>query len=120
MGPDGIHHPAVPPWLSFGTARRREIIPATLSEALSRPLLVYPLVSLDISGQRPVSHADASPNEGLIYFIKYYSMPLEVKVNRQLSASLLIWAGLDPGGETLQFSLSACIAKPTASSKGIF
>ena len=37
--------------------------PATLSKALCRPCLVYPLASLDVSGQRPVSCADASPNE---------------------------------------------------------
>ena len=51
--------------MSFGTAwRRGDFIPATLSKALARPYLVYPLVSLDISGQWPLSHADASPNEG--------------------------------------------------------
>ena len=37
--------------------------PATLSKALFRPCLVYPLASLDVSGQRLVSCADASPNE---------------------------------------------------------
>ena len=53
-----------PLWLSFGTAGREgTCIPATLSEALSRPHLVYPLASLDVSGQWPVFHADASPNE---------------------------------------------------------
>src|SRR3972149_5471529 len=39
------------------------MIPATLSKALIRPCLVYPLASLDVSGQWPVSCADASPNE---------------------------------------------------------
>ncbi len=39
--------------------------PATLSGALSRPSLVYPLASLDVSGQWPVYHAAASPNEVL-------------------------------------------------------
>ena len=53
-----------PLWLSFGTAGREgTCIPATLSEALSRPHLVYPLASLDVSGQWPVYRADASPNE---------------------------------------------------------
>ena len=37
--------------------------PATLSKALCRPCLVYPLASLDVSGQWPVSRAAASPNE---------------------------------------------------------
>ena len=40
-------------------------LPATLSGALSRPGLVYPLASFDVSGQWPVSHADASPNEAI-------------------------------------------------------
>ena len=54
-----------PLWLSFGTAQRKEELlpPATLNKALSRPCLVYPLASLDVSGQWPVSRADASPNE---------------------------------------------------------
>ncbi len=53
-----------PHWLSFSTAQRRgKPFPATLSKALSRPCLVYPLASLDVSGQWPVSCADASPNE---------------------------------------------------------
>ena len=43
-----------PPWSSFGTAQRRETTPATLNKALCRPCLVYPLASLDVSGQRPV------------------------------------------------------------------
>ena len=38
-------------------------LPATLSGALSRPSLVYPLASLDVSGQWLVYHTDASPNE---------------------------------------------------------
>jgi hypothetical protein len=41
------------------------LLPATLSEALSRLHLVYPLASLDVSGQWPVSHAAASPNEDI-------------------------------------------------------
>ena len=45
-------------------SRRSQQRPATLNEALSRPHLVYPWVSFDSSGQRPVSRADASPNEG--------------------------------------------------------
>ena len=54
----------LPHWLSFGTAGREgNCIPATLSKALVRPRLVYPLASLDVSGQWPVVHADASPNE---------------------------------------------------------
>ena len=54
----------MPLWWSFGTVGREgTYIPATLSRALSRPRLVYPLVSLDISGQWPVFHTDASPNE---------------------------------------------------------
>jgi len=38
-------------------------IPATLSEALSRPHLLYPLASFDVSGQWPVYLAAAWPNE---------------------------------------------------------
>ena len=53
-----------PHWLSFGTAQRRgKLIPATSSKAFYRRCLVYPLASLDVSGQWPVSCADASPNE---------------------------------------------------------
>ena len=44
-----------------------------LSRALSRPCLVYPLASLDVSGQWPVFHADASPNEVSIYINTYTS-----------------------------------------------
>ena len=40
-----------------------KLLPATLSGALIRPSLVYPLASFDVSGQWPVYHADASPNE---------------------------------------------------------
>ena len=39
-------------------------VPATLSKALIRPCLAYPLASLDVSEQRPVYRAGASPNEG--------------------------------------------------------
>ena len=53
-----------PHWLSFGTAQRRACAPATLGKALIRLRLVYPLASLDVSGQWPVSCADTSPNEG--------------------------------------------------------
>src|SRR5512138_1158016 len=54
----------LPLWLSFSTAGcEGTCFPATLSKALSRLCLVYPLVSLDISGQWPVFHTDASPNE---------------------------------------------------------
>jgi len=42
--------------------------------ALSRPRLVYPLASFDVSGQRPVSRADASPNE-VPSCISYYATP---------------------------------------------
>ncbi len=72
-----IHHPKrlttavdTPLWWSFGTACRRVVIPAMLSKALDRPCLVYPLASLDVSGQWPVSHADASPNEGFLLQIR--------------------------------------------------
>lgn len=56
------------PWLSFSTAERKgkkrnSSSPATLSKAFCRPCLVYPLASLDVSGQWPVSRAAASPNE---------------------------------------------------------
>jgi hypothetical protein len=52
------------PWWSFSTAQRKgDTPPATLSKALSRPCLVYPLASLDVAGQWPVSRAAASPNE---------------------------------------------------------
>jgi hypothetical protein len=73
-----LHMPAS--WFSFGTARRRGLAggitppqqpPAILSEALIRPHLVYPLASLDVSGQWPVSHTAASPNEGSILH-RYY------------------------------------------------
>jgi len=46
------------------------MIPATLSKALIRPCLVYPLASLDVSGQWPVSRADASPNEVFLCHIE--------------------------------------------------
>jgi hypothetical protein len=46
--------------------------PATLSEALLRPHLVYPLASFDVSGQWPVSRADASPNEGFLLCGAFY------------------------------------------------
>lgn len=54
-----------PLWLSFSTAHRRDCvsIPATLSEALIRLHLVYPLASFDVSGQWPVYLAAAWPNE---------------------------------------------------------
>jgi hypothetical protein len=55
---------------------------AALGEALFRPHLVYPLASLDISGQRPVSRADASPNEALYFSLD--STPLWRDVNRQI------------------------------------
>lgn len=57
-------------WLSFGTARRRDkpVIPAMFSKALIRPYLVYPLASLDVSGQWRISHTAASPNEVSICF----------------------------------------------------
>ena len=72
-------------WLSFGTAYRRVTkrflcragifpcapFPAMLSKALSRPCLVYPLASLDVSGQWPVSRADASPNEVCLCHIEW-------------------------------------------------
>jgi hypothetical protein len=47
------------------------LLPATLSGALIRPSLVYPLASLDVSGQWPVSHADASPNEVFQFHCKH-------------------------------------------------
>ena len=64
-----------PHWLSFGTARRRDgaSIPATLREALSRLPLVYPLASFDVSGQWPVSHAAAWPNEGCSIALSLYT-----------------------------------------------
>ena len=52
-----------PHWLSFSTAHRRDRVPATLSEALIRLHLVYPLASFDVSGQWPVYFAAAWPNE---------------------------------------------------------
>ena len=57
-------------WFSFGTARRKEIyLPATLSDALIRHHLVYPLASLDVSGQWLVYLAAAWPNEGLFCLV---------------------------------------------------
>jgi hypothetical protein len=71
------------PWLSFGTAQRRDrVLPATLSKALSRPCLVYPLASLDVPGQRPVSCADASPNEVFSFARSFYHFA-ELLSNRQ-------------------------------------
>jgi hypothetical protein len=54
-----------PLWLSFSTAHRKDCIriPATLSGALIRLHLVYPLASFDVSGQWPVYLAAAWPNE---------------------------------------------------------
>ena len=59
-------------WSGFGNARRRELAPATLSGALIRPSLVYPLASFDVSGQWPVYHADASPNEGSVVVLRIH------------------------------------------------
>jgi hypothetical protein len=55
--------PRIASWWSFSTARRRALHPATLDGALIRLRLVYPLASFDVSGQWPVSHAAAWPNE---------------------------------------------------------
>ena len=61
------NQPAVEPWgpPGRGLALRAVgmLLPATLSGALIRPGLVYPLASFDVSGQWPFYHADASPNE---------------------------------------------------------
>ncbi len=59
------HQYTLPLWLSFSTAHRRDQlpIPATLSGALFRLHLVYPLASFDVSGQWPVYLAAAWPNE---------------------------------------------------------
>jgi hypothetical protein len=46
-------------------------LPATLSRTLIRSYLVYPLASLDVSGQWPVYHTAASPNEVLITWRLY-------------------------------------------------
>ena len=76
---------ANPHWLSFGTARRREPVPATLSKALLRPCLAYPLASLDVSEQRPVYRAGASPNEGLSCCGRYRARTYDLTdVNRAL------------------------------------
>jgi hypothetical protein len=61
-------HPPAPPGRGLALRVVGFILPATLSGALSRPGLVYPLASFDVSGQWPVSHADASPNE-VIQFV---------------------------------------------------
>src|SRR5271157_3206517 len=55
--------PQAPPGRALALRVVGFVLPATLSGALSRPGLVYPLASFDVSGQWPVSHADASPNE---------------------------------------------------------
>lgn len=60
---------------SVRSEHSRSFTPATLNKALVRPCLVYPLASLDVSGQWPVSIADASPNEGL-YFSGWYHCDL--------------------------------------------
>jgi hypothetical protein len=63
--------PTDDPWAPPGRALALRIVggklPATLSGALIRPGLVYPLASFDVSGQWPVYHADASPNEVFNY-----------------------------------------------------
>ncbi len=66
---------AKPPlWSSFGTAERRSFTaPATLSDALGRRRLVYPLASLDVSGQWPVSCANASPNEVSVIYQPHHT-----------------------------------------------
>ena len=62
---ENAQHVMLPHWLSFSTAHRRDQlpIPATLSGALFRLHLVYPLASFDVSGQWPVYLAAAWPNE---------------------------------------------------------
>src|SRR5512133_2052997 len=64
-GAENMRYKTPPLWLSFSTAHRRDCvsIPATLSEALIRLRLVYPLASFDVSGQWPVYLAAAWPNE---------------------------------------------------------
>jgi len=62
-GAENMRYKTPPLWLSFSTAHRRDYVPATLSEALFRLHLVYPLASFDVSGQWPVYLAAAWPNE---------------------------------------------------------
>jgi hypothetical protein len=45
------------------------------------------LASLDVSGQRPVSHADASPNEGLD--CHFHFKPFFKKVNNQIHQAMM-------------------------------
>jgi hypothetical protein len=66
----------LPLWLSFSTAHRRDLFPATLSEALIRLRLVYPLASFDVSGQWPVYHTAAWPNEDYSSYISVIHPPL--------------------------------------------
>ena len=72
-----------PLWLSFSTAHRRDCvsIPATLSEALIRLHLVYPLASFDVSGQWPVYLAAAWPNEDYSIALSLYTRLAEVVKN---------------------------------------
>ena len=95
----------LPHWLSFGTAGREgTCIPATLSRALCRLRLVYPLASLDVSGQWPISCADASPNEGLVPRIIYSAF-------KSLSRVFL------GGGDSLSIDANSCKTKWRLSAK---
>jgi hypothetical protein len=86
------------------------LIPATLSKALCRPCLVYPLASLDISGQWPISCADASPNEDPSYNQSIYHFFL-------FMSSLFAWNLNSPSGHSWKVLVkSHSQSNPTASS----
>lgn len=54
-------------------------VPATLSKALIRLYLVYPLASFDVSGQWLVYHAAAWPNEVSICVVSLLPQKINVK-----------------------------------------
>ena len=59
-------------WSGFGNARRRELAPATLSGALIRPSLVYPLASFDVSGQWPVNTQTPHLTRSILFWVSLH------------------------------------------------
>ena len=100
-------------WWSFGTAQRRVNIPATLSKALCRPCLVYPLASLDVSGQWPVSCAAASPNEGVFSSVAPMTISRSSDSVKQARAS----RGAAPPGDSRDYYRPAPVVLDGAGGK---
>lgn len=100
--PHAMQCAGCPHWFSFGTARREEFFtPATLSKALIRPCLVYPLASLDVSGQWPVSAQ--TPRLTRVFMGAIVSPPLG-EVNTKTQTSIVNSDDNPPGAAVaLQF-----------------